>query len=63
MILCKKCNGRVFVDRQYTTLDHVETYCVRCGNRNFLRPPSESEQGRWILQKEKYRAKITITSL
>ena len=63
MIFCKKCKGRMFVDRQYTTVDHMEVFCIVCGVRDFFHPPSESERGRWILQKEKLRAKNTITSL
>ncbi len=53
----------MFVDRQYTTVDHMEMFCIVCGVRDFFHPPSESERGRWILQKEKLRAKNTITSL
>jgi hypothetical protein len=63
MINCRKCSGRMFVDRQYTTIDHLEIFCVSCGSRTFFHPPSESEQGRWILQKERSRVKNTITSL
>ena len=63
MIFCKKCNGRMFVDRQYSSVDHLETFCMLCGSRNFFHPPSESGQGRWILQKEKSRANNTITNL
>jgi hypothetical protein len=63
MLNCYKCNGRVFVDRQYTTVDHLETACVLCGNRTFYHPPSETKEGKWLLQKEKSRAKHTITNL
>jgi hypothetical protein len=63
MIICNKCKGRMFVDRQYSTNEHLETFCVLCGARTFFHPPSESEQGRWILQREKSRANNTITSL
>jgi predicted nucleic acid-binding Zn-ribbon protein len=63
MLKCTKCKGRVFVDRQYTTVDHLETSCVTCGNRTFYHPPSATSEGQWILQKETYRAKHTITSL
>ena len=63
MVFCKKCKGRMFVDRQYTTVDHIEIFCMSCGERKFFHPPSESEQGRWILQKEKFRANSTITTL
>jgi hypothetical protein len=53
----------MFVDRQYSTTEHIEIFCMLCGSRQFFHPPSESEQGRWILQKEKSRAKSTITTL
>jgi hypothetical protein len=63
MISCNKCKGRMFVDRQYSSIDHLEIFCVLCGSRVFFHPPLESEQGRWILQKEKSRANSTITRL
>jgi hypothetical protein len=63
MVFCKKCKGRMFVDRQYSTTEHIEIFCMLCGARTFFHPPSESEQGRWILLKEKSRAKNTITNL
>lgn len=62
-MFCRKCKGRVFIDRQYTNIDHIETFCIMCGTRKFFRPPSESLEGRWLLEKEKLRAKHTITSL
>jgi hypothetical protein len=63
MIFCKRCKGRMFIDRLYTTMDHLEVYCIACGDRKFYRPPSESAEGKWLLQKELYRAKYTTTSL
>ncbi len=63
MIYCKKCNGRMFVDRQYSSEMHMEIYCIRCGSRTFYHPPSQSRHGQWILNLENLRAKTTITSL
>jgi RNase P subunit RPR2 len=63
MLKCNKCNSRVFIDRQYTTYDHVETFCVSCGDRKFYHPAQNSKEGRWLLQKELLMAKATITSL
>jgi hypothetical protein len=63
MLFCNKCSGRVFIDRQYTALDHIETFCTMCGHRKFYHPPTESQEGKWLLLKEKSRAKNTITSL
>jgi hypothetical protein len=62
-MLCKKCGGRVFIDRQYSTIDHMETFCILCGKRTFFHPPSQSLEGRWLLEKEKSRVKNTMTSL
>jgi predicted alternative tryptophan synthase beta-subunit len=57
MVFCKKCKGRMFVDRQYLQRTYRNILHVVWGKK-FFHPPSESEQGRWILQKEKSRAKI-----
>lgn len=62
-MFCRKCNGRVFIDRQFSNIDHMETFCIMCGSRKFFHPPSESAEGRWLLEKEKLRAKHTITNL
>jgi len=53
----------MFVDRIHSNIDHLETYCVKCGNRKFYHPPSESMEGKWLLQKEKFRAKHIIANL
>ena len=53
----------MFIDRQYSSTDHMEIYCVRCGSRKFFHPPKESQEGQWLLVREKFRAKSTITSL
>jgi predicted nucleic-acid-binding Zn-ribbon protein len=60
---CEKCRNRMFVDRQYTTIDHVEIFCLTCGFRKFFNPPSSSRVGLWILQQEKLLVKNTITPL
>ena len=52
MLDCKKCNGRLFIDRQYNSYMHIETYCIRCGERVFYHPPQESLEGKWLLAKE-----------
>jgi len=63
MINCLRCKGKVFVDRIHSNSDHIETYCITCGNRKFYHPPSDSVEGKWLLLKEKSRAKHTITNL
>lgn len=63
MINCKKCKGRMFVDRIHSNIDHIETYCIKCGERKFYHPPSETAEGKWLLLKERSRAKHIITNL
>lgn len=60
---CLKCNGKVLVDRQYSTKEHLEVYCIVCGKRKFYHPPDGSKEGSWILQQEILRAKTTISHL
>jgi hypothetical protein len=63
MIYCNRCKGRMFIDRQYSSVMHLETYCIRCGARRFYHPPSDSREGLWLLGRENLRAKTTIVSL
>ena len=63
MLKCSKCHKRMFIDRRFSEPGHLETYCLACGFRKFFHPPAESEEGRWLLAKELYRAKFTITKL
>ena len=53
----------MFLDRQYTTIGHLETYCMACGSRSFYNPPTSSAEGLWLLKKEVSRAKATMSSL
>jgi hypothetical protein len=63
MISCTRCKGRMLIDRQYSSIAHLEIYCITCGRRKFFHPPSNSKEGSWLLQKEILRAKTTIVSL
>lgn len=63
MLKCYKCNGRVFIDRTYSSEMHLETYCIMCGTRIFYSPPQNTSEGKWLLKKEVLRAKATISSL
>lgn len=63
MVKCRRCTGRMFIDRQYTSIDHIEIYCISCGARTFFHPPSSSKEGQWLLQKELTRAKNTIATI
>lgn len=64
MLHCKKCKGRMFVDRAYSAPNHMEIFCVCCGNRKFYHNfTKEDKDAQWILMMEKRRADIYITSL
>jgi predicted nucleic-acid-binding Zn-ribbon protein len=63
MLKCPKCKSRMFIDRQYSRVEHIETFCLNCGTRKFYNPPSASSEGLWLLQKETLRAKSTISPL
>jgi len=63
MLFCKRCSGRIFIDRQYTSVQHIEIYCITCGFRQFFHPPSESRRGKWLISQEVARAKNTIATI
>jgi hypothetical protein len=63
MLKCKKCKGRMLIDRIYSSPTHLETYCIMCGTRVFFTPPGQTPEGLWLLKKEQQRAKATISPL
>lgn len=50
---CRRCKGRVFLDRVFTDNKNFETYCVLCGDREFV--PKNSEFGQWLSKMESGR--------
>jgi len=48
---CKKCNGRVFVDRVFSQKLHMELFCVMCGKR-WMVNKEMSAFGKWLENKE-----------
>lgn len=63
-MFCKRCRGRMFVDRAYNALNHIEIFCVCCGYRKFFHNFGlEDKEAQWLLLMEKIKAKITISSL
>ena len=50
MLSCKKCAGRVFVDRIYSQVLRIELFCSMCGKRWFVR--TDNRFGSWIAKKE-----------
>ena len=53
----------MFLDRQYSSIGHLETYCISCGARSFYNRPENSAEGLWLLKKELLRMKATMSSL
>jgi len=53
---CRKCNGRVFVDRVFSQKLHMELFCIMCGFR-VMANKETSKFGKWLSQKEEANQK------
>lgn len=63
-LTCSKCSAKMFVDRVFLTVDHLELYCLRCGKREMYHNPEKfGERIQWIMKIEKIRAKRTGSPL
>lgn len=51
MLWCKKCGGRIFVDRTYSQGTHVELGCLQCG-KGWMLNKEKSALARWIARLE-----------
>jgi hypothetical protein len=58
-VYCKKCSGRVFVDRVYSDSSRVELFCVKCGVRWML-DSRKSKFAAWVLKREKEHALASV---
>ena len=59
---CKRCNGRIFVDRVFSQKLHIELFCLMCGRRWMLNKDTNA-LGRWLEQTEKEKLKsLSISS-
>ena len=57
---CKRCTGRVLVDRVLTADTHLELYCMACGKRwSFHYPQHQPFFVLWLHQKEKQLSRKT----
>lgn len=64
MLKCKKCKGRVFIDRSFNALNHIEIFCILCGMRKFYHNfGPEDKEAQWLLKMEQIRAALSISSL
>ena len=50
---CRKCTGRVLLDRVFTENKNFEVYCIMCGDRKFI--DKGSELGTWLSKQEQLR--------
>lgn len=58
---CKKCNGRVFIDRVFSQKLHIELFCIACGKRWMLNKETNA-LGRWLDLQENQLKNFTISS-
>ena len=57
---CKKCSGRVLVDRVFSSETHVELYCFTCGKRwIFNHPQNIGSFALWIWKMERQVLKLS----
>ncbi len=49
---CKKCNGRIFIDRVFSSEMRLELFCMSCGKRWMIKKEG-SVFGRWLSKTEK----------
>lgn len=51
----------MFVDRAFTEHNHIETFCIRCGNRKFYHNFDNNDgEFIWIWRMEKMRMAASI---
>lgn len=50
---CKRCEGRVFLDRVFSDNKNFELYCIMCGDRRFV--SKDTELGKWLEKMERER--------
>lgn len=50
---CRRCNGRVFLDRTFSDNKNFELFCMLCGDRRFI--SKGTELGEWLQAQEQVR--------
>lgn len=52
----------MFIDRAFTEENHMETFCIRCGNRVFYHDFDKvNGESAWLWRMEKARMKASIS--
>jgi hypothetical protein len=59
-VKCRRCNGRVFLDRIFSDNKNFETSCILCGDRRFI--GKDTEDGRWLAEQEQRRMAAGVLS-
>jgi hypothetical protein len=52
-MFCRKCKGRVFIDRSNTIYNMIELFCTMCGKRWFIKSNEGNSFVSWLLRSEK----------
>lgn len=60
-MVCKKCGGRVFVDRLFSEKKHMELACSRCGKRWML-DKDKNRFAAWLCKVENAHAHATVVT-
>ena len=55
-MFCKKCNGRVFIDRVFSQKLHMELFCIMCGKRWMINKET-NVLAKWLEKQENRHAK------
>jgi hypothetical protein len=61
MMSCKRCNGRVFIDRVFSQKLHTELFCILCGKRWMINKETNAF-GRWLEKTDREHAKNSSIS-
>ena len=56
---CRKCSGRVFVDRVFSSSLRTELFCILCGRRWFIKNGSNGFS-QWLKTREQ---KVALASV
>lgn len=54
-MICSRCHGRVFLDRTFIDNKNYETFCVICGDRQFI--AKNTRLGQKLAHAEAHRLK------
>ena len=52
-MFCRKCAGRVFIDRSNPSVLIIELFCSMCGKRWFIKINEGNAFVSWLLKSEK----------